>query len=340
MENAGDLESLTGWIRRNCLEDISQAQTWAGVHAVLDRYGLTLRERGNGLVISSGDVHVKGSSVDRRLSKKRLEERLGPFVAKTGKLATPEKVYVKKPMGKKHEHLWNQYNHWSASNDAERKAALLHARQERDAALKEVRHSGDLKYAVIKYAVSDPAMRRFLMRLNRMRLRRKAQKLREAYALQRQNVFRRFRHVTWSAWLTREAAANNSEALAYLHARKQAATHTGGLTGLRGMEGSRPAVQKVTRHGTFIYADGKERKQRILVDGHASDADLAKSLELAKRLFGSRLVVEGPSEFMSRIARFAGTTKMPVSFVNGHIEAQRQAALLGRKAELSRSRGR
>ena len=55
--------------------------------------------------------------------------------------------------------------------------------------------------------------------------------------------------------------------------------------------------QKTTRHGTFLYAEGRERKRRVLVDPQAGDDELEKSLRLARERFGARLFVSGPPGF-------------------------------------------
>lgn len=82
MERHSGVESLLGWIKRECAEQMIRAQTWAELHEVMRSNGLELRERGNGLVITDGaGVGVKASSVARELSKGKLEERLGAFGA-------------------------------------------------------------------------------------------------------------------------------------------------------------------------------------------------------------------------------------------------------------------
>lgn len=338
MERAGDLESLTGWIRRNCLEDLKRATAWAEVHDILTKHGLTLRERGNGLIISSGGVHVKASSVDRGLSKKRLEERLGAFTP-GGSSVRQEKSYERKPMGRKYDAsgLWDQYNGLRVENDNTRTQAISAARQERDTTLENLRTSSDLRLALIKNIVAGAAFKRFLSRLNRKRLRRKAQKIREAYAQQRSEIFQKHRHVVWSAWLSKEAASGNADALAYLHARKMPrGVSTGSLAGLRG-DGTHPTVQKVTRQGTFIYAEGRENQGRIVVAPNAGDDELARNLDLARQRFGSRLFVDGPSEFTARVARLAAERNMPLSFVDKHLDAQRQAHQAGQSNNTSKS---
>ncbi|WP_017173892.1 TraI/MobA(P) family conjugative relaxase [Xanthomonas phaseoli] len=80
MERHAGVESLLGWIKRECADQIKNAQSWAELHAVMQRNGLELRERGNGLVITDGAGQgVKASSIARDLSKAKLEARFGAF---------------------------------------------------------------------------------------------------------------------------------------------------------------------------------------------------------------------------------------------------------------------
>jgi hypothetical protein len=82
MERHAGIESLLGWIRRECLEQIQGAQSWAELHQVLRDNGLEIRERGNGLVIAdAAGTMVKASSVARELSRAKLEARLGALRA-------------------------------------------------------------------------------------------------------------------------------------------------------------------------------------------------------------------------------------------------------------------
>ncbi|MDC7964509.1 conjugal transfer protein TraI [Xylella fastidiosa subsp. fastidiosa] len=80
MERNAGVESLIGWIKRECTDKIKQAQSWSELHAVMQRNGLEIRERGNGLVITNGvGRSVKASSVARDFSKAKLEARFGAF---------------------------------------------------------------------------------------------------------------------------------------------------------------------------------------------------------------------------------------------------------------------
>ncbi len=80
MEQHAGIESLLGWIKRECATQLTEAQTWTDLHDVMRKNGLELQEKGNGLVITDGrGVGVKASSVARGLSKPSLEKRLGAF---------------------------------------------------------------------------------------------------------------------------------------------------------------------------------------------------------------------------------------------------------------------
>jgi hypothetical protein len=80
MEYHAGVESLLGWIKRECLEPLLAATSWPELHWVLQAYGLTLQERGNGLVIcDQAGLMVKASSVARTLSKTKLLDRFGPI---------------------------------------------------------------------------------------------------------------------------------------------------------------------------------------------------------------------------------------------------------------------
>jgi hypothetical protein len=80
MEMAAGIESLIGWVRRTCADQIHQAQSWHELHSVMSAHGLQLHARGNGLVITAENgVTIKASSVARSLSKSALEKRLGSF---------------------------------------------------------------------------------------------------------------------------------------------------------------------------------------------------------------------------------------------------------------------
>jgi hypothetical protein len=90
MERHAGVESLLGWIRRECLEQIQGAQSWAELHQVLRDNGLEIRERGNGLVIAdAAGTMVKASSVARELSRVQAGSPPRPLRAITRAVGEP-----------------------------------------------------------------------------------------------------------------------------------------------------------------------------------------------------------------------------------------------------------
>ena len=57
------------------------AKTWPDVHGALAGFGLSLRPRGAGLVVTDGSVFGKASEIGAGWSKKQLESDFGPFEA-------------------------------------------------------------------------------------------------------------------------------------------------------------------------------------------------------------------------------------------------------------------
>ncbi|MCV5943217.1 relaxase/mobilization nuclease domain-containing protein, partial [Escherichia coli] len=51
MERHSGIESLVGWVKRECMDEIKSANSWQALHQVMQNNGLQLRTRGNGLVI-------------------------------------------------------------------------------------------------------------------------------------------------------------------------------------------------------------------------------------------------------------------------------------------------
>lgn len=343
MENAGDLESLTGFIRRNCLESLKSVTSWQETHEVLAKHGLSIHPRGNGLVISSGDVHVKASSVDRCLSKKGMEDRLGEFMPEAMQANRPEptKHYQKKPLQRGYDSsdLWNQYKRTMEQKKTERKQAISDARKTRDAEIAGLIAASDARLTIIRHMGIDPVFKRFLALLNRKRLRRKAAKARQEFTRQRGLALQQHAYLPWDTWLRAEAGNGNAGALAYLETRKSSRTVQGEIFGVVKGE-AQPTPQKTTRHGTFLYAEGRENKRRILLDPQAGSDEMEKSLRLALERFGPRLFVKGSPGFGVQLARCAAEKNIPVTFFDKELEAHRKAALRGEQPHARRYRGR
>ncbi|KZB63139.1 hypothetical protein AUP42_01735 [Thalassospira lucentensis] len=78
--------------REEILEGLGKAKNWQEAHQVLAGYDISLKLRGNGMVLMSPDGQaMKASQLDRSCSKKKLEERFGVFEAQQAKPRTKSK---------------------------------------------------------------------------------------------------------------------------------------------------------------------------------------------------------------------------------------------------------
>ncbi len=68
--------------REEILEGLGKATSWQEAHKVLAGYDISLKLRGNGMVLMNSDGQaMKASQLDRSCSKNKLEERFGVFEA-------------------------------------------------------------------------------------------------------------------------------------------------------------------------------------------------------------------------------------------------------------------
>ncbi len=251
MEMAGDMESLTGWVQRNFLEDMQKTTSWDELHGLLAERKLVIKERGNGLIVSNGTIHVKASSIHRGFSKKNLEARLGPFERSQKQAqarSTSKPSYQKKPMqhkGVDSSALWEKYQGKRLELEAVRKKKFDEARQERQEEMDGVRSGSQLENNLVNLMVKDPTMRRIIRALNSSNARSKRETIQKAYRQRRGEIPKR---VSWRDWLKNEAMQNNVEALAVIRARDR--------RDRKRAEKLKTQPVSITRKGTVIYKNG------------------------------------------------------------------------------------
>lgn len=244
MEIAGDLESLIGFVQRNCLEQLKKAQNWPEMHQTLATHGLELQPKANGFVIKSGELHIKASSVDRSLSRKHLETRLGMFQPAKPPGQT-QQTYVKKPMqhGVETGKLWQEFLKWREEQDKKRKQQARHNTQAMAEELSQAQHDFDLQNAMIKYMVQGVAMKRLLYSMNSRKLNQEVKDIKAKHQLDPP------KRLTWSAFLQEQAKAGDAQALQTMRARADRQK--------RLLPDKTLQPQKVTRKGSLLYSDSR-----------------------------------------------------------------------------------
>ena len=310
MERHAGVESLVGWIKRECLEEIRGATSWAELHQVMRDNGLELRARGNGLVIEAGDgTTVKASTLARDLSKSALEARLGGFeAAPERREAQAKRSYRKEPVRLRIDttELYARYKDEQKTLTAARAEALAKAKRQKDRATENAKKQAAAKRAAIK--LTDGRLTKKLL-----------------YAQVRASL--------GADWLKQQATQGNAEALAALRARDAAQGLKGNTIEAQGQprRGDAPVIDNITKKGTIIYRAGRSAVRddgdRLQVSRKADRDGVQAALRMAMEKYGERITVTGSPEFKAQIIRAAADAQLPITFTDPGLERRRLALI-------------
>jgi hypothetical protein len=352
MERHAGIESLLGWIRRECLEQIQGAQSWAELHQALCDNGLEIRERGNGLVIAdAAGTMVKASSIARELSRAQLEARLGGFEPAPERLAKqadpPTRQYQPRPVRTRANtvELYARYRAEQHGHGAARTVEWTQARDRKNRLIEAAKRSGRLKRAAIKLMGGPGLSRKALYALTSRTLKDEINQIHQQYRKERQAIHDKYRRQAWADWLRCQASEGDSEALAALRAREAAlgglqgntVTGNGGQQKGQGVEAQQDGV---TKKGTLIYRVGasaiRDDGDKLQVSRGATQDGLAAALRMAMARYGNRITVNGSAEFKESIAYAAATANLPITFDDAALEQRRQTLLNATTAKENR----
>jgi hypothetical protein len=338
MERHAGVDSLLGWIKRECLDEIQGAQSWAVLHQVMRENGLELRQRANGFVIEAGDgTMVKASTVARDLSKPRLEERLGAFEPSPEQAERKQarREYAKQPVRSRINtvELYAKYKTEQQTLIVTRKVDLERLRHWKDSEIEAVKRSNRLRRSSIKVLGQNRANKKLLYAQASKSLRGDIQAINREFRIKKGELSDTHRRRTWADWLKKEALRGNAEALAALRAREAAQ----GLQGnaVRGEGGAKPGhspvMDNITKKGTIIYRAGKSAVRddgdKLQVSREATGEGLVEALRLAGERYGNRITVNGTVDFKAQIIRAAVVARLPITFADPELERRRQSLL-------------
>lgn len=352
MEHAAGVESLLGWIRRECLEELRQAKGWAALHEVLSRNGLAFREQGNGLIVSDLDGRtVKASSIARDLSKAHLVKRFGPFES-SGHDAQRQRqavrFYQPRPIqaaggDRASEELYRHYQADQARRSGARNRirAVLH--QDKTGRMNAARNLARTKRGLIRELDCDRFSKRILYRQVGAALREDMQSIREQHQVARKLELAPLKPLSWFDWLAQRAAINDGEALATLRRqRHRAVRRANSLLGTAQQGGGGEKLQElkidgITRQGTIIYRIDsagssaiRDSGQRLDISEGISQAGLEIALSMAARRFGQHITIEGDKAFRERVLQTAKALRLDLVFAD---RTQRQAPSAAQDAQ-------
>ena len=330
MEQHAGVESLVGWVQRECLDRIQDASNWAELHDTLFELGLELSVQANGFLLTDREGHhAKASSVDRSLSRPRLEQRLGPFepsahvpansptpadpAPSEGAQTISRTRYEKKPFASRVDTtaLYARYQKEKELSAQARTAETVVLRQRQSLELERLRRTGGLQPAATKLLGGDRLTRKaFYALAARIRQADLAQ-LRERHRRERHFLRQQFTRKVWAEWLEAQALGGDPVAMQALQARRAVSTHS-----------VEPTVVLPHRAGLATIRDDGHRLQ--VAQGASQDA-VEAALRLAIERYGARLQVTGSDEFKTRVIAAAAHASLPVTFADDGLDRRRQA---------------
>ncbi|MEO6823865.1 MAG: TraI/MobA(P) family conjugative relaxase [Nitrosospira sp.] len=339
MEHVAGVESLLGWIRRECLTELRYAQDWAALHEALGWSGLALQEKGNGLVISDREGRaVKASSVARELSKAQLVKRFGPFEANSERMVEAVRAYRMHPVENSAgtDELYQRYQAEQRLKREVRTRSLHELRHHKHDLMTRTKAQARRKHGLIKQLDCGRLSKSVLYHQAGTVLQADMQTIHEQYRAGCKQIVQDAKPLAWFDWLASQAAMNDEAALAALRRRKhRAERHANCLLGIVRQHGvaAMPSltVDHVTKQGTIIYRDGesaiRDSGECLEVSTGTTQAGLEIALSMAMQRFGSRITLSGDAEFRRHVLHTANALKLSVTFTD---RTQRQSGALTR----------
>lgn len=218
-------ESFESYAKRHRekITDALKATThWQDLHEALKAHGLGIKPHGNGLVITDlyGDHATKASAVDRSLSAKRLQERLGEFRPYHSLRQVQEiSRYQAVPLHRSPERgeLYAQYK----AGIETRKNRLADIKGREDKKFAAIRQKWAEKRCEIEGMSIHKRNRRNLLTLARKHEREAIAKAKLDLLPEREAVRREIPYTSWQDFLKLEAGNGNEVALAVLRSRNE-----------------------------------------------------------------------------------------------------------------------
>jgi hypothetical protein len=343
MERHTGIESLVSWIRRECLDEIRSAQSWAELHQTMHANGLELRERANGLVIEASDgTMVKASTVARDLSKPKLEARLGLFEASPEwqAQAKAKRWYKKAPIRLRINtvELYAKYKDEQQTLTIARAVALDKARQRKNRQIEAAKRSGRFRRGAIRILSEGRLTKKLLYAQASKALRDEIQTINKQYQKERKGLYDDHKRLTWADWLKKEAMQGNVEALTALRVREAAQGLKGNTVKSEGhvRTGHAPILDNITKKGIIIYRAGmsaiRDDGDKLQVSRETNSEGLQAALRLAMERYGERITVNGTAKFKAQVVRAAADSQLPITFADPGLERRRQELLTKEKA--------
>jgi len=346
IETRTGVESLLGWIKREALTEIKDADNWQDLHQVLKRHGLEIKERGNGFVlVANNGVAVKASSIDRSLSKGNLTQRLGAFVPVDNSKQSSQqnaKQYQPRPLQSQMDtsRLYARYQQEQVNSARQSSSQWAILRQNRDQLIDRAKREAKLKRNIIKSIKAGRLAKKALYATVHQQFKTTIAVIKSDYQKAYQSSKTRHSRMGWLDWLAKEAKNGNAEALAVLRSRRVGQFKGNQITTKQSNDDSitnshfkdgfikDSSVESITKIGTVTYTAGsttiRDDGKRLIVLPDTTQDALADILQVAMKKYGSHLAINGTEQFRLQIAQVAAQNKIRVTFDDKQLEQYRQ----------------
>ena len=344
IETRTGVESLLGWIKRECLDELKQTDNWQDLHQVLARHGLEIKERGNGFVlVANNGVAVKASSVDRSLSKGNLTQRLGAFIPSEHSAKSSQqnaKQYQPKPLQNRMDtsKLYARYQQEQTDSARQRTTQWAMLRRTRDQLIERAKREAKLKRNIIKSIKAGRLAKKALYATAYQQFKTTIEVIKSDYQKSYQHSKAHHSRMGWLDWLAKEVKNGNAKALAVLRSRrvgqfkgnqisaKQSHDKPNGYSKDGFIKDS--SIESITKIGTVTYKAGsttiRDDGKRLIVLPDTTQDALVDILQVAIKKYGSHLAINGTESFRLGIAQVAAQNKMRVTFDDKPLEQYRQ----------------
>lgn len=355
IEIQGGEKSLESWIKENAkeaiLEAVSKAVSWQELHEVAGLYNLEFKPRGAGLVIiSSGDdVAVKASSIDRVLSLKNLEGKLGKYESDKSNVKGNKKElkkYKRKPvfLGGGSGRLYSDFKVQRAENNAGRKQAQAALRQKQANEFSDFKVNFQKQRFGIKADFRLTGAKKILAYRQLSSVREdRYNSLKNKWAEERKTVTEKYPLFNWVDYLKEQVKRGDDEALTVLRGvenrreKEIGNALSGGIGEVKNviMKWQSPLVQ---RNGDILYnvRDGGkvvDCKDFVRVDKVSDEATLL-SLAIASGKFGDRaLNVNGTADFKAAVVNAAASLNNNISFTDNEMNRLLREAVVVKESQ-------
>lgn len=333
MEHHSGVESLTSWIKRECLAALRSAATWPELHQVMADNGLKIQPRGNGFVICTDDgIQVKASSVARDLSKAKLEARLGLFES-DGKKRQANRRYKKQPVDFKLDttELYAQYQAEQHKLADQRGSEWDKLGRQKNLNVQAAKRSNQLRRAAIKLMGAGRFTRKLLYAQAHSAYKAKLQVIQADYKRERQRLYNLYKRQAWADWLKQQALQGDQTALQALRARQQSQGLQGntiqGSGKIESVSAPTATIDNITKQGTIIYRTEqgaiRDDGQKFQVSCETTNA-VEQALRMAIQQHGPRISVTGSPGFKARVIHAAVRRRLPITLTDAGLERRRQ----------------